>query len=76
MQGPSSAAPLAHTTLLWVVSAGRAPTATATMGRPGEVRMILDATGPGYGATVVLVGPPEILEAVVAGLGAALRGAS
>jgi hypothetical protein len=38
--------------------------------------MALDATGPGYGVTVVLVGPAEIVAAVVEDLAAALRGLS
>jgi len=73
MQDPSSRGPLAHTSLLLVCSAGRVPTATATIGRPGETRLVMEAAGPGYGVTVVLVGPAEILEAVVAELGAVLR---
>jgi hypothetical protein len=74
MQGPSSPAPLVHSTLLLVCSAGRTPTATATSGRPGETRLVMEAAGGGYGASVVLVGPSEILAVVVADLGAALRG--
>jgi hypothetical protein len=74
MQASSSPAPLAHTTLLLVCSAGRTPTATATIGRPGEARLVMETAGAGYGASVVLVGPAEILAAVVAQLGAALHG--
>jgi len=74
MQAPSLPAPLAHTSLLLVCSAGRTPTATATIGRPGETRLVMEAAGAGYGASVVLVGPSEILAVVVADLGAALRG--
>jgi hypothetical protein len=73
MQGPSSSAPLAHTTLLLVVSAGRTPTVSASTARPGETRLELAAAGAAYGASVVLVGPAEILGVVVADLGAALR---
>jgi len=73
MQGPSSPAPLAHTTLLLVCSAGRVPTATATIGRPGETRLVMEAAGGGYGASVVLVGPAEILAAVVADMAAAVQ---
>lgn len=74
MQGPVSPAPLAHTSLLLVCSAGRTPTATATIGRPGEARLVMEAAGAGYGASVVLVGPAELLAAVVADLGTALEG--
>lgn len=70
----TTAPPMAHTTLLLVCSAGRTPTATASIGRPGEARLVLETSGAGYGASVVLVGPAEILTAVVADLHAALRG--
>jgi hypothetical protein len=76
MQEPVSRGPLTHTTLLMVCSAGRVPTAMATSGRPGEVRMVMEAAGPGYGASVVLVGPADILAHVVADLSAALQGAA
>jgi hypothetical protein len=73
MQHASSQAPLAHTSLLLVCAAGRTPTATATTARAGETRLELAVAGVGYGASVVLVGPAEILGVVVADLGAALR---
>ena len=73
MQDPSSRGPLAHTTVLLVCSAGRVPTVAASTARPGETRLELAAIGAGYGASVVLVGPAEILDVVVADLGAALR---
>jgi hypothetical protein len=57
MQVSSSPAPLAHTSLLLICSAGRTPTASATAGRPSEARLALEAAGGGYGATVVLIGP-------------------
>jgi len=76
MQDPSSRATLAHSTLLLVVGAGRVPTATASPGRPGEVRLMMDVAGAGYGASVVWVGPQEVLAQVVTDLGAALDGAS
>lgn len=74
MQEQVSRGPLSHTTLLWVVGAGRVPVVTATIGRPGEVRLAVEAIGAGYGATVVLVGPAEILAQIVADLGGALEG--
>jgi hypothetical protein len=75
MQEPSSRAPLAHATLLLVVGAGRMPLVTTAPGRPGELRLMLDVAGAGYGATVSLTGPREILAKVVEDLGAALLGA-
>jgi hypothetical protein len=66
-------APLVHATVLLVCSAGRTPTATASTARPGETRLELAAAGGGYGASIVLVGPPEILAVVVEDLAAALR---
>jgi hypothetical protein len=74
MQEPSSRATLAHSTLLLVVGAGRTPTASASPGRPGEVRLMMDVAGTGYGASVVWVGPAEVLGQVVADLAAALEG--
>ena len=44
---------MVHSTLLLVVGAGRVPTATASEGRPGEVRLMMDVAGIGYGASVV-----------------------
>ena len=76
MQDPSSRATLAHTTMLLVVGAGRVPTAAASPGRPGEVRLMMDVAGPGYGASVVWVGPQEVLAQVITDLGSALDGAS
>jgi hypothetical protein len=76
MQQASSDAPLAHSTVLLVCSAGRTPTVEATTARPGETRLALEVAGLGYGATVALVGPREILAVVVAALGAALDGVS
>jgi hypothetical protein len=77
MQGPSSPAPpLVHTSVLLVCAAGRVPTVAATPGRPGEARLQLEAAGAGYGATVVLVGPAEILAQVVTDLGDALQAAT
>jgi hypothetical protein len=73
MQEPSSRATLAHSTLLLVVGAGRIPTATASAGRPGETRLMMDVAGIGYGASVVLVGPAEVLAGVVADLSTALQ---
>ncbi len=70
----TTAAPMAHTTLLLLCSAGRTPTATASVGRPGEARLVMETSGAGYGASVVLVGPAEILVAVVADLAAVLEG--
>lgn len=67
-------APMAHTSVLLVVSAGRVPTITATAGRPGEVQVVMEVAGGGYGISVVMVGPREILGVVVADLGAALDG--
>lgn len=76
MQQSSSQPPLAHTSLLLVCSAGRTPQASASIGRPGETRLAMNVEGVGHGATVVLVGPHEILAQVVADLHAALDGAS
>lgn len=74
MQQPFSQAPLAHSTVLLVCSAGRTPAVEASTARPGETRLALEVLGLGYGATVALVGPREILEVVVADLHAALDG--
>ncbi len=52
---------MAHTTLMMVVSAGRVPVAIATPGRLGETRLAMEALGAGCGASVVLVGPSEVL---------------
>jgi hypothetical protein len=68
-------APMAHATVLLVVSAGRTPTVAASTARPGETRLALEVLGAGYGVSVVLVGPPEILGQLVAELEAALDGA-
>jgi hypothetical protein len=65
---------MAHATVLLVCSAGRTPKATATAGRPGETRLGLEIAGVGYGVSVVLVGPTEILGQVVTELRAALDG--
>jgi hypothetical protein len=65
---------MAQVHLLLVCSAGRVPTVNASTARPGETRLELAAAGAGYGASVVLVGPPEILATVVTGLAAALEG--
>jgi hypothetical protein len=68
-------APMAHATLMMTVSAIRASRSPSPpRGRPGETRLVWEALGAGYGASVVLVGPSEILAAVVDRLGAALRG--
>jgi hypothetical protein len=56
---------MAHTTLMMVVSAGRVPVAIATPGRLGETRLAMEALGAGYGASVVLVGPSEVLVELV-----------
>jgi hypothetical protein len=69
------AAPMAHSTVLLVVSAGRTPTVAASTARPGETRLALEVLGAGYGVSVVLVGPPEILGEVVSDLRVALDGA-
>jgi hypothetical protein len=76
MQEPSSRASLTHASLLIVVSAGRVPTVTAEPGRPGETRLALDVAGLGHGVNVALVGPYEVLVAVVADLHDALLAAA
>jgi hypothetical protein len=65
---------MAQANLLLVCSAGRVPTVAASSARPGEARLELAASGSGYGVSVVLVGPAEILATVVAGMAAALQG--
>ena len=65
--------PMAHATLIMVVSAGRVPVAIATPGRARLDWRWRQALGAGYGARVVLVGPSEVLAAVVDSLDAALR---
>jgi hypothetical protein len=52
--------------MLLVCSAGRTPTATATMGRPGETRLVMEAAGGGYGCSVVLEVVPVPVELEVA----------
>jgi hypothetical protein len=72
MHDPSSRAPLTHATVLVVVAAGRVPTVAAEPAPGAEVRLGLDVAGLGHGVNVALVGPYEVLVAVVADLHDAL----
>jgi hypothetical protein len=74
MHEPSSRAPMAHTSVLVVVAAGRTPTCSAEPARPGETRLAMDVAGLGHGVNIALVGPAEVLGQVVADLAAALEG--
>jgi hypothetical protein len=67
------AAPMAHTSVIVVCSAGRTPIASAgPTDDPDETRLALEVLGSAYATTVALRGPIPILRAVVEDLSDAL----
>jgi hypothetical protein len=66
-------APMAHTSVIVVCSAGRTPITTAGPTEdPGETRLGLEVLGSAYATTITLRGPIPILRAIVEDLSDAL----